>query len=101
MEAPHMPTTLIIEAIKNFGPLLALIVFFIWRDYRREDKLAQRIESLEQYQRETLVDLLRKTTIALTHNAECLKWIGRIIERVCGKCPRWEGVPDQPELPKE
>ena len=84
--------------LREFGPLIGLVLFFVWRDWKREDKLAARVEALEAYQRETLVELLKDTTVTLTHNAECLKWIGRIVERVCGKCPRWELVPDQPEV---
>lgn len=87
----------LIMLLREFGPVVGVILFFVWRDWKREDRLSSRIESLETYQRETLVDLLKKTTIALTHNAECLKWIGRIIDRVCGKCPKWEMIPDQPE----
>jgi hypothetical protein len=91
----------LLTLLREFGPLLGLILFFVWRDWKREDKLAQRIEALEAYQRDTLVDLLRETTVALTNNGECLKWIGRIVERVCGKCPRWEFVSDQPEVIEE
>jgi hypothetical protein len=83
--------------LREFGPWIGIILFFIWRDWRREDRLTIRVEELEKYQRDTLVDLLKKTTVSLTNNSECLKWIGRIIDRVCGKCPRWEVIPDQPE----
>ncbi len=93
-----LPTTTIITFLKEFGPLIGLVFFFIWRDWKREDRLLTRVEALETYQRETLVGLLKNTTAALTHNSECLKWVGRIIERVCGKCPRWENVPEQPEV---
>ena len=83
--------------LREWGPIIGVILFFVWRDWKREERLTTRVENLENYQRETLVDLLKKTTVALTHNAECLKWIGRIIERICGKCPRWDGVSGQPE----
>lgn len=83
--------TTVLEFLKEFGPLIGLIFFFIWRDWKREERLSTRVEALEAYQRETLVGLLKNTTVALTHNSECLKWIGRIIER------KWRDIPDQPE----
>ncbi len=92
-----MLTDALLTLLREFGPLLGLILFFVWRDWKREDRLSSRVEALETYQKETLVGLLKETTVALTHNAECLKWIGRIVEKVCGKCPKWELVPDQPE----
>ena len=87
--------------VKEWGPFIGVILFFIWRDWKRECKLTDRVEALETYQRETLIDLLKKSTTALVHNGECLKWIGRIIERVCGRCPRWDTVAEQPEDPSE
>ena len=32
--------------LKQFGPLLIAVTFFLWRDYRLEDRLAARIETL-------------------------------------------------------
>ena len=33
--------------IKQFGPFFIAVVFFLWRDYRREDRLATRIGLLK------------------------------------------------------
>lgn len=92
-----MLTDSLLTLLREFGPFAGLLLFFVWRDWKREDKLSNRVEALETYQRATLVGLLKDTTVVLSHNAECLKWIGRIVERVCGKCPRWEFVSDPPE----
>lgn len=62
----------------DFGPVLGVILFFIWRDWQREDKLQTRVAKLEEYQQGTLLKLVTDTTVALTQNSEFLK---RAIER--------------------
>jgi hypothetical protein len=80
-----------IELLKNVGPLAAIIIFFVWRDWQREILQAKRTEKLEEYQRETLRSLVEKSTMALTQSSECLKWIGHVIERLARICPRMVG----------
>lgn len=86
-----MDPQLLLPILKEFGPLVALIAFFIWRDWRREDKLYQRVERLENYQKEILEDLVEKTTSALVQSSECIKWIGRVLEHLVRVCPRMIG----------
>lgn len=54
-----------IALIKEVGPYLGLMFFFIWRDYRREEQLVKQISELQKFIREELVDLIEKTTEAL------------------------------------
>ena len=70
------------QLLRDFGPIIGVILFFIWRDWKREDKLQDRVTRLETYQQETLVKLVTDTTKALAQNTEFLKWSGRIIERL-------------------
>lgn len=71
--------------LRDFGPIVGIILFFIWRDWKREDKLQERVTRLESYQQETLVKLITDTTQALAQNSEFLKWSGRIIEGCPGR----------------
>lgn len=77
-----------VEIIKIVGPSVAIIVFFVWRDWQREIHLTTRVETLEKYQKETLEKLVEKSTVALTQSTDCLKWIGRLIERLARFCPK-------------
>jgi len=77
-----------IEILKNFGPLVAIIVFFVWRDWQRELRLSLRLEKLDEYQKQTLEGLVEKTTLALAQSSECLRWIGRIVERLATLYPK-------------
>jgi hypothetical protein len=71
--------------LRDFGPIIGVILFFIWRDWKREDKLQERVTRLERYQQDTLVKMVQDTTAALTQNTEFLKWSGRIIEGCQGR----------------
>lgn len=75
------------ELLTSFGPLIGIVLFFIWRDWKREDALSTRVEKLEDYQRDTLVNLVEQSTTALAQNAECLSWVARVMERLCNRCP--------------
>jgi hypothetical protein len=54
-----------IAIMKEAGPLAALIGFFVWRDYKREQSLGKVIKELQDFQRDTLVKLLERTTEAI------------------------------------
>lgn len=57
------------SAIKEFGPLVALIAYYIWRDFLtakqnvlREARMGERINQLEDFQRGELSDTLKTVT---------------------------------------
>ncbi len=93
-------SNMLADLIANFGPLVGIVLFFIWRDWKREDALSTRVEKLEDYQRDTLVSLVERSTTALAQNAECLHWMARVMERLCNRCPYIEAS-DAPEGVKD
>jgi hypothetical protein len=76
--------------LRELGPLMGVILFFIWRDWKREGRLSERVEKLEDYQKETIVHLVEKGTAALVQSSEIIKWVGRVLDRVSTKCPYME-----------
>lgn len=68
--------------LKSFGPLLVAVIFFIWRDYRREDRLTKRIETLEDEQREIILPLVKETTGVIIRNTEAMQQNIRVMERL-------------------
>ena len=54
-----------LEIIKEVGPYAAVMLFFIWRDYKREDSLERRVDNLNEFVRVELMDALEKTNTAL------------------------------------
>jgi hypothetical protein len=85
-----------ISMIRELGPLVSAILFFIWRDWKREQRLSKRIEKLDDYHKETLVHLVEKGTTILVQNSEIMKWVGRVIEHLCNRYP-YIDFPNKPE----
>jgi hypothetical protein len=61
-----------IALVKQFGPMLVAVVFFIWRDWKREDRLMKRIDKLEDEQREIVMPLVTKCTEVIAKNTEVM-----------------------------
>lgn len=53
----------------SVGLSSALILFFVWWSFKREEKLTKRLETLEDFSRTTLIDLTKETTQALVKDA--------------------------------
>jgi len=68
--------------IKTYGPLLFAVIFFIWRDYRREDSLTSRIKQLEDEQRDIILLLVKQTTGVIVRNTEVMQQNTRVMERL-------------------
>jgi hypothetical protein len=73
-----------VQLLKDFGPLAGAVLFFIWRDFKREDRLTTRIEKLEDEQRHVILPLVEKTTAIIAANSALLERIEPMV------CPRDE-----------
>jgi len=69
-----------VELLKDFGPVLGVILFFIWRDWKREDRMVERITALEQFQQTQLIELIERTNQVVSHNTEQLKWVAALVQ---------------------
>lgn len=67
---------------QNYGPFVAAVVFFIWRDYRREDRLSTRIKELEEEQREVILPLVKSCTEVITKNTQVMEQNLRVMDRL-------------------
>lgn len=68
-----------LDLLRDFGPLIGVILFFIWRDWQREENLSSRVEKLEKYQQEVLTDLSKQCIEVIAANTYQLKWMSNII----------------------
>ena len=68
--------------LKTFGPLFVAVIFFIWRDYRREDKLLTRVKELEDEQRKVILPLVKACTAVITRNTEVMERNTTVMERL-------------------
>jgi len=82
-----------IELFKEFGPLIGIVLFFIWRDWKREDKLVERVETLEKYQQETLAALAKECITVIAANTQQNKWVSTLIQ----SCHAGRGIVCNPQ----
>jgi hypothetical protein len=68
------------DLLKDFGPLIGVVLFFIWRDWKREENLVERVQKLEDFNTEVLTNLVKEqaTTIStctqvIAANTEVIK----------------------------
>ena len=80
----QMFKTVIFPLVTNYGMPLALVMFFIWRDYKREASLSATIRKLEDEMRSILKEQVTNVTRALTNNTSCVREIiGMLRTRPC------------------
>ncbi len=63
------------------GPTLIALIFFLYRDWCREDRLQTRVEKLEQEQKEVLMPMLEKCVSVIARNTQVMSRIGRVLSR--------------------
>lgn len=56
----------LLAIIKQVGPLFALIIFFVWRDFRREQRLETKLDELNIFVRDRLMQALERNNEILT-----------------------------------
>lgn len=59
-----------IELIREVGPYFGIMFFFVWRDYRREERLEKQIKESQDFIQGQLVRLLERTNEVLSR----VKW---------------------------
>lgn len=70
-----------INIVKEWGLPTALVVFFIWRDYIREKRMAETIRMLEAEMRDILKNLVTKCTEALVGNTYAMNAVTKVVEK--------------------
>jgi hypothetical protein len=69
-----------ITLLKDFGPIVGIILFFIWRDWKREEGLIGRVKQLEDFNTETLVKMVKDNSAVIAANTEQLRLINLVSE---------------------
>lgn len=71
-----------LELLKNFGPLAGAVLFFIWRDWKREERLSSRIEKLEDEQREIILPLVERSTHVIAENTSVMQRLEQSLQKL-------------------
>jgi cbb3-type cytochrome oxidase subunit 3 len=69
-----------LSLIKQFGPFFLAVVFFLWRDWRREDRLSNRLDELENEQREVILPLVKDCSAVIAKNTSVMERLERRLE---------------------
>ncbi len=67
--------------IRQFGPFFLAVVFFLWRDWKREDRLSNRLNQLEDEQREVILPLVKDCSVIIAKNTAVMERIQRHLDR--------------------
>lgn len=76
-----MPVYAIIQLIGQFGVPIALVIFFVWNNNKREQKLVERLEKLEDYTRDKLEKVVINYTEVVRLNSDVLNQVKRLLEK--------------------
>lgn len=67
--------------IRQFGPFFLAVVFFLWRDWKRENRLSDRLDELENEQREVILPLVKDCSSVIAKNTAVMERIERFLDR--------------------
>jgi hypothetical protein len=70
----------LLAVLKDFGPLVGTILFFIWRDWRREENLVERVKQLEDFNTEVLTQMVKEMSGIIAANTEQLRLVNLVTE---------------------
>jgi hypothetical protein len=66
--------------ITDFGFPIALVMFFVWNSWKREERLANRITDLEKFQQEKLLEIAQQCAEAIVDNTAALNRLIKALE---------------------
>ena len=62
-----------LDVLKEFGIMVALVVFFTWQGWKRETRLNERISALEEDYTSTLKELVSSCTEVISENTAVMQ----------------------------
>jgi len=63
----------LMELAKDFGPLVGIVLFFIWRDWRREEGLVERVKNLEEFNTTVLTEMVKNNATVIATNTSVIQ----------------------------
>jgi heme/copper-type cytochrome/quinol oxidase subunit 2 len=69
-----------------FGLVVVTLIFFLWKDWKRENRLQDRVEALEKEHKEIILPLLEKCVTAITQNTIIMGRVETVVNRCVFAC---------------
>lgn len=68
--------------VQEYGVMVALVLFFVWQSWKREQRLAGRIDTIEGEYTATLKELVRRSNDVIAANTEIMEQLKKHLARV-------------------
>jgi len=63
----------LVQLLQQFGLPVVLVVFFVWRNSKREERMGRRMDELQDFQNTTLLQCVVDNTTAMREVTDALK----------------------------
>ena len=70
-----------VSLLKQYGPLVLVVAFFLWQGCVREARSNARIDKLEDEQRNVLMPLVERCADVIAQNTLMMERLEKILER--------------------
>ena len=74
----------LVTVLKNYGPLILVVAFFLWQGWCRENRMSARITKLEEDHQKILLPLVERCTKVISRNTAVMRqcWKGRLAKAI-------------------
>lgn len=69
----------LLEILKVAGPMAAMVLFFVWRDYVRENRMSERINKVEDYVRARLESVVERSNEVIEKNTHSHEEVCKVL----------------------
>ncbi len=74
--------TLLKEWGPALGPALLVLAFFLWKDWRRETRLQDRVDALEKEHKDVILPMVEKCATVIAQNTAVMLRLEKVIDRL-------------------
>tara|TARA_B100000745_G_C19981590_1_gene332541 strand:- start:248 stop:487 length:240 start_codon:yes stop_codon:yes gene_type:complete len=68
--------------LQEYGVMVTLVVFFVWQSWKREQRLSNRIDTIEGEYTQTLRDLVKRSSDVIAANTEIMEHLKKHLARL-------------------
>jgi len=72
--------TAIFPLLKQYGPLILVVIFLLWQGWKRETRMGDRIDLLEDEQRNVLLPMVERCTEVITQNTNVMERLEKSLD---------------------
>jgi hypothetical protein len=66
--------------LKQYGPLVLVVGFFLWQNWLRELRMSNRINKLEDEQRKVLLPMVERCTDVISQNTAMMERLEKALD---------------------